>query len=348
MWSEYDYLDTRTDLAIEAQELFVKEEGPPEIPGVEVYKEEGKTATVTRIFIKSKVGAQMMNKLPGNYTTIEAQGLRQRDVETREEVSQLLAKELTRYTKDLDTSAVVLVIGLGNWNATPDALGPKVVNKIMVTRHLYQLVPAEGRGGLRPVAALAPGVLGLTGIETGEIILGVTQRIKPGLVICIDALASRSSKRLCSTVQISDTGINPGAGVGNRRLAITPEVLGVPVVSIGVPTVIHATTIINDGLRILEEGPEAFEQDEDVPRATSLHVDPRMITHPERTASKEGGSNQRKQVIQQLLTPYMGSMIVTPKEIDVLIDDVADVLAGGLNACLHEQVDLNEVLKYIQ
>ncbi|HHV45169.1 MAG TPA: GPR endopeptidase [Firmicutes bacterium] len=343
-----DGFDSRTDLAIESQELFVKEQGPPEIPGVEVHKEEGNHAIVTRISIKSKVGADMMGKSIGNYTTIEAPGLRQRDIETRDEVTELLAQELMRYIKDLDTATPILVIGLGNWNATPDALGPKVVNQLTVTRHLFQMLPTDVRGKLRPVAALAPGVLGLTGIETGEIILGVVQRINPGLVICIDALASRSSKRLCSTVQISDTGINPGAGVGNRRLSITPEVLGVPVVSIGVPTVIHATTIISDGLKILEEGPQALEEDEEVPRPTRFHVDPNLITKPQVDSSKDNGRAQRKQVIRQLLEPYMGSMIVTPKEIDVLIDDVADIVAAGLNASLHDQVDFDQVVKYLQ
>jgi len=146
------------------------------------------------------------------------------------------------------------VVGLGNWNATPDSLGPKVLENLMVTRHLLEMSPPELRKGLRPVAALAPGVLGLTGIETGEIIMGVVDRMGAKAVICIDALASRSVDRLCSTIQISDTGIHPGAGVGNRRLAINKETLGIPVIAIGVPTVVHAVTIISDAMNLLEGG----------------------------------------------------------------------------------------------
>jgi spore protease len=129
-------------------------------------------------------------------------------------------------SEDLDEDDPVLVVGLGNWNATPDALGPRVINKLLVTRHLFTIAPPELRGGLRPVSALAPGVLGITGIETGETIQGVAEKVKPKLIICIDALASRSTERLCTTIQIADTGIHPGSGIGNMRMGITLRLWG--------------------------------------------------------------------------------------------------------------------------
>ena len=239
---------------------------------------------------------------------------------------------------DEDTA---LVVGLGNWNATPDSLGPKVLENLMVTRHLLELSPPELRQGLRPVAALAPGVLGLTGIETGEIIMGVVSRIGAKAVICIDALASRSVDRLCSTIQISDTGINPGAGVGNRRLAINRETLGIPVIALGVPTVVHAVTIISDALNLWRAT--------DSERLTSAcRVPDRSPGITRRNpAPKANPSVDRRQLMSQVLDPYFGSMIVTPKEIDLLIDEVADVVTGALNIAFHEGVSYDEVFKYL-
>ena len=244
----FERYGVRTDLALEAHQVIVDHEGPPEIPGVRVVNEQTDHASISRVSITSDEGARMMGKIRGNYITIESEAFRQHNKEAQEEVAQTVAQEISRFPEHIGLAedACVLVIGLGNWNATPDSVGPKVVGQLMITRHLYEMSPPELRGGLRPLAAMAPGVLGLTGIETAEIVMGVADRIKPDLVICVDALASRSSERVCSTIQLADSGIHPGSGVGNKRMAISRETLGVPVLAIGVPTVVHAVTIAGD------------------------------------------------------------------------------------------------------
>ena len=226
----FEKYNVRTDLALESHEVIVEREGPPELPGVKIETEKAEHATISRVTIENELGAQMMGKAPGHYSTIEAPILREHNREVQEEIAQLLAEELEWFMEQSGLGAEdgILVVGLGNWNATPDALGPRVVENLMITRHLLEMSPPELRHGLRPIAAISPGVLGLTGIETGEIIMGVSERIGAKAVVCIDALASRSVGRLCSTIQISDTGIHPGAGVGNRRLPINKDTLGVP------------------------------------------------------------------------------------------------------------------------
>ena len=222
--------NVRTDLALEAHQVIVEQEGPPEIPGVIVEEEEGDNYTVSRMTIETDEGSRAMGKAKGNYVTLIAKGLRQRDKMVQDAIAQKMAQELQGFLQrmGLGEEDPVLVVGLGNWNATPDALGPRVVSKLLVTRHLYQMSPPELRGGLRPVSSVAPGVLGLTGIETGEIVQGIVEKSRPKVVICVDALASRSTERLCTTIQIADTGIHPGSGIGNKRLGITAETMGVP------------------------------------------------------------------------------------------------------------------------
>lgn len=342
-----------TDLATEAHQVIVEREGPPELPGVIVENEETEYALISRVTVENEIGAKMIGKAPGHYSTIEAPVLRQHNREIQQNIGALLAKEIEWFLTEagLSQEDSVLVVGLGNWNATPDALGPKVVGDLMVTRHLIELSPPELRRGLRPVAALAPGVLGLTGIETGEIVRGTVREVGAKAIICVDALASRSVERLCSTIQISDTGINPGSGVGNKRMAINQETLGVPVIAIGVPTVVHAATIVSDALSYLEGGdPGQVERANEIPQRTQFNMDPQTIMRgdqnqaiPQPTMSEQ----QKMQMISQVLQPYMGSMIVTPKEIDELIDDVTQVIAGGLNAAFHEGVDYSEIYQYL-
>lgn len=308
---EAESWETLSDLALEAHGLLVRQEGPPEIPGVTVETVEQDGITLSRVFIESEEGARRMGKLPGHYSTLEAPELRTRSVEMEEKAGVVLAQELQRFFQALGVGPEdeTLVVGLGNWNATPDALGPKVVSRLTVTRHLHRMVPPEKRGGLRPVAAIAPGVLGLTGIETSEIVQALVAQLHPKLVICIDALAARESQRLGITVQIADTGIHPGSGVGNRRQGITPHTLGVPVLAIGVPTVIRAATLVQDALSQMGRptGPAA----------------------------------------EQLLQPYFNSMIVTPREVDDLVDSMANVVAGGLNVALHPSMNADDVLRYL-
>lgn len=343
----FDKYNIRTDLALESHQAVIEQEGPPELPGVRVHTEQEPGITITRMVVENDLGARMMGKAPGNYSTIQSSGLREHNRDLHERIAQLLAEEIQWFFQEsnLGDEDTALVVGLGNWNATPDSLGPKVLENLMVTRHLLELSPPELRQGLRPVAALAPGVLGLTGIETGEIIMGVVSRIGAKAVICIDALASRSVDRLCSTIQISDTGINPGAGVGNRRLAINRETLGIPVIALGVPTVVHAVTIISDALNLLEGNRDSERL---TSGRTEFQIDPRAIMDGEKPAApKANPSVDRRQLMSQVLDPYFGSMIVTPKEIDLLIDEVADVVTGALNIAFHEGVSYDEVFKYL-
>jgi spore protease len=239
-----------------------------------------------------------------------------------EEVAFLVAKELEGFIARIGVGEndPCLVVGLGNWNATPDALGPKVVEHILVTRHLVESSPPEKKGGLRPLAAIAPGVLGTTGIETGEIVMGLVQRTKPKFVIAIDALASRSTQRMGATIQLADTGIHPGSGLGNKRLGITPQTLGLPVIAIGVPTVVEATTIIHDALVEMN-------------RLAPALVNPKVLNQQE--------------LVKRVLSPYINTLIVTPKEIDVMIDDLARVVSGALNIAIHPGVSPEEVFRYL-
>lgn len=348
----FEKYNVRTDLALESHQVVVEKEGPPELPGVRVETEEQEGIVITRITVENELGAQLMGKAPGNYSTIESRALREHNRDLQENLAELLAQELEWFFSEskLAPEDGILVVGLGNWNATPDALGPRVIENLMVTRHLLEMSPPELRHGLRPISAISPGVLGLTGIETGEIILGVVDRIGAKAVICIDALASRSVDRLCATIQISDTGINPGAGVGNRRLAINQESLGIPVIAIGVPTVVHAVTIVSDALDLIEQGNLNGAPSDQIPQRVQFEVDPDVLLgkkQPSQTNPNLQDSAGKRRLISQVLEPYMGSMIVTPKEIDILIEEVADVIAGALNISFHEGVNYDEVFKYL-
>jgi len=321
----------RTDLALEAHEV-VKERRAQELPGVKSETHRTENAVVTRMQITSAEGENLLGKARGNYITIEAPNLKKRSKVAQEEVSRLMVEELENLLPPGD-KATFLVVGLGNWNATPDALGPQVVDKLLVTRHLFEHAPPELTGGMRPLSALAPGVLGLTGIETGDIIKGVVDKIHPDAVIVIDALAARNTERISSTIQIADTGINPGAGVGNKRMTISKETLGIPVIAIGVPTVVHALTIINNALTII--GGELAGNPE---RA-------RLNTDFNRTLQRLA-EEEKDRLIAETLSPTLGELIVTPKEIDVIIEDVSQVIAGGINGAVHTGIALEELFTY--
>ena len=202
-------------------------------------------------------------------------------------------------------------MGLGNIYVTPDALGPKVINEIEVTRHIMKYLPQYVEEGTRMVSAISPGVLGTTGIETLEIIKGIVDNIHPKLVIVIDALASRSIERISSTVQLSDTGIVPGAGVGNKRTEISQATLGIPVIAIGIPTVVETAVLVNDSLDL-------------------------FITKLQEEAKSNDYLNQLKEQdnyeqIKEALLPKDYNLIVTPKEIDDLIENMSEVVAKGIN-----------------
>ncbi len=239
----------RTDLAVEARDLAEEKEASPkkELKGFTV-KEYEKDGIKIQTMDIDEEGAKLSGKKAGRYLTFETQGIRQQDSVLQEKVVDVFAKEFSSFLDYLGIprDASCLIVGLGNWNVTPDSLGPLVTENLLVTRHLFQLQPENVEEGYRPVSALSPGVMGLTGIETSDIIQGVIDRSKPDFVIAIDALASRGIERVNSTIQISDSGIHPGSGVGNKRKELSKDTLGIPVIAIGVPTVVDAVTITSD------------------------------------------------------------------------------------------------------
>jgi len=318
----------RTDLANEARQ-FVQTQRGSEIPGVSVDGYHSDQCRVTRVTVETPDAAREIGKPPGRYITIEAPGLLKRSRPVQEEVAKVFVQEFTGLV-NLAPDDEVFVAGLGNWEATPDSLGPRVVGQLLISRHLRGNVPPELSEGLRPVAAVAPGVMGLTGIETGETILAITHRIKPDLVVCIDALAARSAERILTTIQLADTGIHPGSGVGNKRVGINRETLGVPVVAVGVPTVVHAATIAYETIELLVDQFRGRAQFYDIVR--------------------EMDSDDKRRLIDEVLAPSLGDLMVTPKEIDVLILEMSKVLAGALNAALHRKIDLDRygITDYLQ
>ncbi|ATY85216.1 GPR endopeptidase [Kyrpidia spormannii] len=311
--------DPRVDLAVEAHELA----GGGDIPGVDVetWSEEG--ITVTRMHVQDEQAARRVGKEPGRYSTLEVPGLRKRDPDLQERVSARMAEELARFIELPDTESA-LVVGLGNWNVTADSLGPLVVEKLFVTRHLFHHIPDLMGDGYRSVSAVAPGVLGITGIETMEIVRGIVEHVKPKLVVAVDALASRSTKRVNTTIQIADTGVHPGSGVGNRRKGLTRETLGVPVIAIGVPTVVEATTIIHDALDYLLQRLSREVSDQLRPVLNTFDV------------------AEKQKWITDILDPLGDNLVVTPKEIDAFVDDAAHIVATGLNVAFHPAISLED------
>ncbi|HPZ90606.1 MAG TPA: GPR endopeptidase [Bacillota bacterium] len=314
----------RTDLVIEAHEVLLQTSRLQEIEGIKSFHESSDGIDVSLIEIVTPEAAQKIGKSPGKYITIEAPGLRDKNSELEERLAAVVCRQLQRLLHLAD-DATILVVGLGNWNVTPDSLGPSVVEALYVTRHIKAMHPDKIGPGFRNVCAIAPGVLGLTGIETGEIIFGIVQRLKPDLVIAIDALAARSLHRLNTTIQISDTGIYPGSGVGSRGQGITPQTLGIPVLAIGVPTVVDAATLANDVLELVVKA---------VHKQAGVGSDVSQLL----SLFEELESTDKKQLIREVLNPEVGMLMVTPKEVDRLLNDISGVLANGLNAALHPRV----------
>lgn len=320
----------RTDLAIEAREM-VDQNADIEVSGVkvQVQKDPELDLTVTWVEIFNEEGQKTMGKPQGNYITIESPVMKENDIDAHEELIRIMAEKLIQL-KDLPKEALILVVGLGNWNVTPDALGPKVISKLMVTRHLIEHVPEQIDESVRPVSAISPGVMGLTGIETGEIIQGIVNKIHPDLIIAIDALAARKTNRINATIQISDTGVNPGSGVGNKRMSLSEETLGVPVIAIGVPTVVDAATLVNDTMdRVLDS---MLQQ---ATKGTEFYS---MLQNLD--------TNEKYQLIQEILNPYVGNMFVTPKEVDAVIDRLAYIISNALNIALHPGIDIEDINRY--
>jgi len=241
----------RTDLALEARENIT--EGESDLRGVRVEEEyqEEKDIRITKVMIDTKNAAKLMGKPVGIYVTMEAPALVEPDEDYHREISESFAEELLALVPESERELSVLVVGLGNREVTADALGPQVVDNLYITRHVVKEFgkAAYNCSKMNQVSSLEPGVMAKTGMETAEIIKGVVNETKPDLLIVIDALAARSTKRLNRTIQISNTGIQPGSGVGNHRNALTKEELGIPVIAVGVPTVVDAATIVGDALK---------------------------------------------------------------------------------------------------
>ena len=304
----------RTDLALERRDLYKKANNiEDEVDGIETEEEKvDEDIKITRVKVLNENGENAIGKKVGNYITIDINNLKIAGEEQIQKASEALTKELKELLKKhIEEQEPLLVVGLGNLYVTPDALGPKVVQDIDVTRHILQYMPEALDKNTRPVSAISPGVLGTTGIETLEILKGIVDNIKPKLLIIIDALASRSIERISSTVQIADTGIIPGAGVGNTRKELSIETLGIPVVAIGIPTVVEAATIAADSLDL-------------------------FIQKVQEQAKSNDFLNQlqeedKYEMIKEVLAPNDYNFIVTPKEIDELIENMKDIVARGIN-----------------
>lgn len=309
-----------TDMAIEARDI-VRGQAHEEVPGVRVHESDQDGVRVTEVEIFEESAEKLMGKPRGHYITLDVPTFKQRDPDLRQTLTSRLTGQLQQVIpQTLEQS--VLVVGLGNWNATPDALGPRVVDRLLVTRHLSEVVPRDVRDRMRPVAAVAPGVLGTTGIETLDIIRGIVDETHPGMVVAIDALAARNLDRLVGSVQVADTGIHPGSGVGNRRQGLTEQSVGVPVVAVGVCTVVQAVSIAQEAIQLLSR-----ELADDV---TFYNILEQM------------GEADRMGLVDEVIGPRLGDLMVTPKEIDVLIDDMAGVVAESLNRALQPKLDRSE------
>ena len=310
----------RTDLALEEKERF--ESDDVEIQGVvleEDYDEE-QELRVTRVEIRTENGAKAMGKPVGTYLTLETPNLALPDDESHMNIAARLCeyiRELVRKNageKEHDLS--VLVVGLGNREVTPDALGPYVADHLSVTRHIVKEYGkyAMGLEHANMISAIVPGVMGQTGMETVEIIRGIIGETKPDLLIVIDALAARSSRRLNRTIQISDAGIHPGSGVGNYRSGITKETVGVPVLAIGVPTVVDAATIVNDTMENLIRALESSETLKGVGVVLQGY-----------------NAAEKYELVKELISPHLNGLFVTPKDIDETVKRISYTISEALN-----------------
>lgn len=316
----------RTDLALEEKERF--ESDHVEIQGVVLEEEydEACEMRITKVKIETENGAKAMGKPAGIYLTLEAPNMAVPDEDYHREISEKLAgyiSELIRAQRLENEDMSVLVVGLGNRQVTPDALGPYVADNLCVTRHIVKEYGkyAMGMEQVKLVSAVVPGVMGQTGMETLEIIRGITKETSPDLVIAVDALAARNSRRLNRTIQIADTGIHPGSGVGNHRNGLTKESLGVPVIGIGVPTVVDAATIVNDTMENLIAALEESKMLKGVGDVLKTY-----------------NNAEKYELVKELISPHLNGMFVTPKDEDEMIKQISYTISEALNILFTNQV----------
>lgn len=319
-----------TDLAVESREIYRKGKDI-EVEGVSVKVEEEENYTITLVEVLNDEGSKKIGKPVGKYITIYSPNLDNADEDLKDEISVVLGKEFKDLIKDYKADKV-LIIGLGNWDISSDSLGPKVIEKVLVTRQHFISFNKDSDESMANVAAISPGVMGSTGIETFDIVKGIVEKIKPDMVIVVDALSSRKMDRISTTIQLSNIGINPGSGVGNKRKSLTQETLGVPVFAIGIPTVVNAATMVNDTMDLIID---SMKQTDGVGKEFYNLLD---------NLSKE----DKYSLIDEVLSPFMGNVIVTPKDIDVIIGDLSIIIANGLNMAIHPGIDLKDVNRYIR
>ena len=267
----------------------------------------------TVVTIRDAQTAKALGRPVGVYVTLSCPQRMSIELGTRRALSEALGQAIAGMLPG--ACRTVLVAGLGNRTVTPDALGPRTVERVLVTRHMDGCLPQDVSERLRSVCAAAPGVLGVTGIETAEVLRGMVAHVRPDAMIAVDALAARSSQRICSTIQVADTGITPGSGVGNHRKALTRETLGIPVIAVGVPLVVFASTIARDAMGYLGAADGASEADEE-----------RLAT-----------------CVEQVVSMRLGDLIVTPREVDALVERMAGILAEGINLALHPGLSREEI-----
>lgn len=305
-------MNIRTDLALEAREM-IKE--PSQLPdGVSVDTCEKNHLTVTKIIISSEEAASIIGKKQGEYITLELKTPELNTLNIHKEVAATLCESILPLLEKIDKpEPSVMVVGLGNRNITPDSLGPKVVDKIVVTRHVKSMSELQNNLDKRlgMVSAVAPGVMGTTGIETGEIIKGLIEKAGPDIVFVIDALCARKTSRINTTIQIATSGIIPGSGVGNHRMELSESTLGIPVIAIGVPTVIDSVTIVYDIISCIE------------------------------------GNSIDEDVIKNIARNNAGDMVVTPKNIDMSIDRMSIAISNGINLAVHRGFDFGDISEYL-
>ncbi len=295
----------RTDLALEARESIGEAESELRGVSVEEYYRETEDVRVTKVTIDTKNAAKTMGKPMGIYVTMEAPAMVEPDEDYHREISKCLAEELLKLLPEEEEEQNILVVGLGNREVTADALGPQTVDNLYITRHIVREYgkAAYSCNRMPLLSALEPGVMAKTGMETAEIVKGVVSETKPDILIVVDALAARSTKRLNRTIQITNTGIQPGSGVGNHRNALTKESLGVPVIAIGIPTVVDSATIVMDAMEKLLEGEE--------------NVD--AVKYMSR---------------QQPPFPELNNMYMTGKDIDAVIKRISFTVSEGINIAM--------------
>ena len=306
----------RTDMAIERNDIYKKQNNiENQIDGIETEEEEKDQIKISRVKILNEQGEKALAKPKGDDVSLDVKNIKTVDEEGIEKIAEVLGDELREIIKKhISDTEDILVVGLGNLYVTPDALGPKVVPEIQVTRHILQYMPSAMPENTRPVSAISPGVLGITGIETMEILKGIVDNIKPKMLIVIDALASRSIERISSSIQIADTGIVPGAGVGNTRKEISIKTLGIPVIALGIPTVVDLASITNDCIDLFIE---------------SLQQKAMSNDYLNKLREKDNYEE-----IKEALIPKDYNMIVTPKEIDKLIENMSKIVSKGINMSL--------------